>query len=269
MSRVCIIGMGWLGLQLAEKLKAKGYEVLGTVSSVEKQNSLKNAFNAIEVFKLNEISLNQLWNDENIDCFILTIPPSASNQYATKMKELTFHLLDVHPKASLIYTSSSSVYGSEPRSVSEESETKPESANAKEIVAIEQHLIKNYESRSCIIRLGGLVGENRHPVKYLSGKTGLSKGKAPVNLIHAEDICRLMIHLIQNNIVSGIYNLCCQDHPPKMEYYRWVAGQLNLPKPNFDTHDNQMDKVVNSIAIKKINFDMNFKSPYNFPISNY
>lgn len=267
MSRIGIIGMGWLGLQLAEKLKLEAYQLLGTVSSKEKQTKIKSKFNEVEVLKLDELN-EQTLNDKNIDFFVLTIPPSASNQYATKMKELIFHVLCNHPKASLLYTSSSSVYGSEARSVSEESETNAESANAKEIVAIEQYLIRNYAARSGIIRLGGLVGKNRHPIKYLSGKKGISKRNAPVNLVHAEDVCSLIIHLIKYDFVSGIYNLCCKEHPRKMEYYNWVAEQLNLPQPNFNLLDDQIDKTVICNAIKKINFEMKFKSPYDFPISN-
>lgn len=267
MSRVCIIGMGWLGLQLAQRLKAESYEVLGTVSSKEKLDHIKADFESVFVFNLNDYQDDELLQFNKVDYFILTIPPSASANYAENMKRMITKLLNSAPTAKLIYTSSSSVYGSKPRTVTEDSETLPETNNAKEIVKIEQHLIHQFESRSSILRLGGLVGKNRHPIKYLSGRSSLKKGKAPVNLVHADDICDLILQLLENEQNSGIFNLCCTDHPTKETYYTWAAKQFQLPLPKFNTFDNQLDKIVSSDAIKKINFEMNYKSPYDFPIA--
>jgi len=268
MSRVCIIGMGWLGVQVAQKLKAEGHEVLGTVSSSQKQQDLIKEFDSVITFDINDYAKSDLFQFQNIDYYILTIPPSSSDNYSDNMRQLIAKLLSSTPKAKLIYTSSSSVYGSQASTVSEESETQPETNNGLEIVKIEQHLINQFENRSIILRLGGLVGKDRHPVKYLSGRSDLKKGNAPVNLVHADDICDLVAYLFKEAINSGVYNVCSPDHPTKKEYYSWAAKQLNLPLPNFDPFDQQLDKIVNANAIKKINFEMNYKSPYDFPITS-
>lgn len=269
MSRVCIVGMGWLGLQLANKLKAAGHELLGTVTSKEKQQRLNQEFKKVFELNINHYEDSELVQLDNIDCYIFTIPPSAADNYGEDMIHLIAKLINISPSAKIIYTSSSSVYGSQPRTVTEESETLPESNNGVEIVKIEQFLRNHFRERSSILRLVGLVGKNRHPIKYLSGKSDLKKGKAPVNLVHAEDICDLVEHLIQKSINSGIYNVCCPEHPIKEEYYTWAAKQLQLPLPNFNPFDSQLDKIVNCNAIKKINFEMNYKSPFDFPMLSH
>ena len=267
MSRVCIIGMGWLGLQLAKKLKSEGHEVFGTVTSKEKQQRLSNEFKMVIEFNINNYQDNEIVQMENVNYYILTVPPSGADNYGEDMMSLVSKLMNVSPSAIIIYTSSSSVYGSQVRTVSEESETLPESSNGIEIVKIEQFLTENFKERSCILRLCGLVGKSRHPAKYLSGRNDIEKGKAPVNLVHAADVCNLVAYLIEKAINNGTYNVCSPEHPTKKAYYTWAAKQLQLPLPDFDPFDNQEDKIVNCNAIKKINFELNYKSPYDFPLS--
>ena len=52
MKRVCIVGIGWLGEELALALKKLGYDVTGTTTSVIKADRLENALDLVKVFNL-------------------------------------------------------------------------------------------------------------------------------------------------------------------------------------------------------------------------
>ncbi len=268
MNRVSIIGIGWLGLQLAEFLNIAGFEVIGTVSSKEKEKALSKAFFSVEKYDISnpQIINSEALNFKKADNFVITIPPSATESYSERLIELIDELLKINPKSGLIFISSTSVYGNGNRDVTEKSLVNPQSVNAQKLTRVEKFLLNNYEANAVILRLGGLVGSNRHPVTALSGRNFISKPQSVVNLVHVFDVCSLIVKLLARDTRRGIFNLCCEEHPTKKEYYSWAADRLKIAKPLFNTVDIQKDKVVICDAIKKINFVMMFKSPFDFKL---
>ena len=49
-----------------------------------------------------------------------------------------------------------------------------------------------------VIRFGGLIGYDRMPGKFLTGKKDLPNGDAPVNLIHRDDCVQIIYQIIKN-----------------------------------------------------------------------
>ena len=259
MKRICIVGMGWLGKELAVALKKKGFTVTGTTSTESKLSDLKRVVDKVELFDLN--GKGQKVEGE-FDFIVYTVPPSSSSAYAELSSELIQKMSKTNPKAAWVYTSSTSVYGNDEREVAENSEVEPQSDSAKKIVQVEQYLKSHTENWS-VVRFGGLVGGARHPVKYLAGRTGISKPLSPVNLLHREDAVYAIVHLIEH-FKAGIYNLCSDGHPRKKDYYNQVAKENNFTKIEFDEEDFSRDKVVTCSAIKKIGFEFKYTSPYEF-----
>lgn len=266
MRAIAIIGLGWLGAELGKQLKANGFFICGTTTSVKKSLELNKTFDQVVNYKLGD-SIDQVTFKKAIDFFVITIPPSSSEFYVSHLEELIHKLKEKNKSAKFIYTSSISVYGSEPRIVNEGSETNAETSNAKKMLAVEKILQGKYSECSSVIRLGGLVGDERHPVNYLSGRIGVKKPNAAINLIHRDDVLSFISALIEH--FQGItFNLVSPNHPKKKEYYNWVAEQKDLMLVVFDEEDKNLDKVVNCIAVKSINFEFKYRSPYDFPISN-
>jgi nucleoside-diphosphate-sugar epimerase len=266
MNRLSIIGLGWLGNQIGEYFMNRNYQIVGTVTSLEKATRLKNKGFEVSVLELEKLeSIDSTSFDPFLSNVIfITIPPSANENYADKIIELIVKIQSANRMAKFIFTSSTSVYGNMAREIDESAATDPVSANAKVIVKVEEFL-KKAVSDYLIIRLGGLVGRNRHPVNYLAGRVGIAKPQAPVNLIHANDICRAVYFLLEAGISNKIINVVTPDHPAKEDYYRTVAENLNLSLPNFDPQDNELGKVVTPKKLRDLGFKFNYQSPFQYP----
>ena len=260
MNRICIVGLGWLGEELGVALKEIGFSVKGTTTSLEKIPSLKQKVDDVVHFNLSNTSPADLGK---VDVLVYTIPPSSVEDYAQLSSTFLSAVRKQNPEMKIIYTSSTSVYGNGEREVTEKSTIEPKSSSAVKISEVEEYVQKSF-SQWAILRMGGLVGGERHPVKYLAGRNGISKPLAPVNLLHREDAIGAILHLLAN-FETGVYNLCSENHPFKKVFYSAVASENNLATIEFDEGDITKDKVVNCNAIKKSGFEFKYTSPYDFP----
>jgi nucleoside-diphosphate-sugar epimerase len=266
MKKLAIIGAGWLGKELGKSLRLEGYSLLGTTRSAKRKKELESLFDQVELF---DIEVDRLdYNSKEwaeVDVFILTIPPSAIENYAEVLNSWLESLQTHRPEALVIYTSSVSVYGSSERVVSEESMAKAETDNARKIVVVENSLLQK-EVASIVLRLGGLIGPKRHPVYFLSGRKELKGGEAGVNLVHSEDVARVLHFLLSNNIHDGLFNVCSPEHPLKKEFYPAIARSLKLAEPSYRSIDKQKDKVVLCHSLSMLQFQFKYNSPFDYPI---
>ena len=260
MKRICIVGIGWLGEELGVALKKLGHHVIGTTTSKTKVDALEKEIDKVKVLKMNDYDVNFL---KECEIVIYTIPPSSSNEYSELSCLFLNDVLEINPNATIIYTSSTSVYGNEAREVNEHSLIAPLSDSAKKISEVELYIQQNFKEWA-IFRMGGLVGGKRHPVKYLAGRSAVSKPLAPVNLLHREDAVQAILHIL-SSFERGVYNLCSENHPSKKVFYNAIAKQNQMKAIEFDKHDISKDKVVTCSAIKVSGFEFKYTSPYDFP----
>lgn len=265
MKKIGIIGVGWLGEYLVNQIDKKKFNIWGTVSTEEKALKLTGSGFPIVSYQLGETP-EKLMGCKEVDIFLITIPPSVSDQYVNLLKELIQYLKKQSPEAKLIYTSSTSVYGKAVREVYELSETEAVTKNAQKMEEVERFLQEQYKNDSYILRLGGLVGGERHPVKYLSGRKNIAKPFAPVNLVHRKDIVRLIFFIAEGKIDAGIINFSSPEHPEKNKYYEWAAKKLDIEKPLFNFADKSSDKTVICKAVQSAGFQFEYQSPYEFPL---
>lgn len=262
MKSVCVLGLGWLGKQIVNNLIKEDCMVYGVNRSVKTELQIKQW--SYDINFPNTETLNEL-KEFKFDFLIVTTPPSASENYSSQLIGFTDGVY--HQNLKVIYTSSTSMYGSEARDIYEDSLVKPNTTNAIKINRFEQYLMDRFSSKHAILRLAGLVGIDRHPIKFLSGKTDVRQPKAPVNLIHAEEIIAFIDNLL-SNWNTGIFNLCNPDHPRKEYYYPLIANQLGIAVPKFDLNDKRIGKKINSIRLKELNFEFKYKNLEDFPLPN-
>lgn len=258
--KIGIIGCGWLGLPLAEHLLGLGYSVAGTTQSQEKCALLTQK--GIEAHQLEQEDFKkpQSWL-RSCDYIILNIPPSQFQEdYASTLVELMKNCAN---PTKVIFTSSTSVYADNNCEVNENTPIEGGKRNGKWVIDAEDALRQLLGKRLTILRLAGLVGGKRHPVKYMSGKT-YPGANTPINLIHLDDCIQIIIALLESNKWGEIYNACSPDHPPKEEYYTYAAKQLGVPAPTF-TKEHSAFKKVNSLKlIQDLGYQYIYKSPFDF-----
>ena len=257
MKQISILGCGWLGLPLAKSLLEKGFLVKGSTTSIEKISILKN--NGITPF---QISLGEDKIEGEIDLFlanseilIIDIPPKLRGDSKENFVEKIKNLIPFIEKSSVekvVFVSSTSVYSDDNSTITEAFKPNPDSESGKQLVESEKILQSNSNFKTTILRFGGLIGENRHPIKFLAGKINIENPNAPINLIHQEDCIGIITSIIKHEIFGETFNAVAPFHPTRKEYYIQKAITNGLPLPEFDESKPSVGKLILSTKIEEV-----------------
>lgn len=257
MKNISILGAGWLGNSLALQLKTNGHQL--KVSTTTPEKILFFEENQIESFIIN-VGLQT--NTENIDnlfvdtnVLIITIPPGRTQQvednYVEKIKAV-IPFIEKHKIKNVIFTSSTTVYLSLKGTVNEEASIVPISEMDQQIIAIENLLLQNPNFNTTILRLGGLIGDDRHPVRFIVKREIVEDANNPVNMVHKKDIIRFVEKIVENEIPNDIFNVVAPIEQNRRDFYTQEANKLGLsPLPKFVDNPNADLRKVNGEKISK------------------
>lgn len=273
MTKISILGCGWLGFPLAKALLKKGISINGSTTSEDKLPILKEA--GINSFLVNVESEGI---SESIDLFlaeseilIIDIPPKLrASQSLSTPSEMAFvnkikNLIPFIEKSTIknvLFVSSTSVYGDDNDFITEETILNPETESGKQLHLAENLLLENQNFETTILRFGGLIGEDRHPVKFLAGKENIENPDAPINLIHQNDCIGIIEAILNLSKWNELFNAVAPYHPTRAEYYTQKAVEKNLSLPKFSSQQSNIKKVISSEKIERI---LNYK----FRIEDY
>lgn len=235
-NRIGILGCGWLGLPLAESLLKKGFRIHGTTTTEEKIEMLQHQ--GIDAFLVTLTEKGVLGNLggflSGIEILIINIPPKLrgpkQEDYILKMKFL-LKAIQTSDIGKIIFVSSTSVYGNLEGEVTETTIPRPSSESGRQLLAVERLFKDEMTTKATIVRFGGLIGADRHPIHHLTGKKDLENGQDPVNLIHQNDCVRILEHIILYDWWDETFNGVYPCHPVKADYYRAEAQKRNLQPP--------------------------------------
>ncbi|WP_420603169.1 SDR family oxidoreductase [Flagellimonas sp.] len=251
--KIGVLGCGWLGLPLAKHFVANTYEVHGSTTSNEKLELLKKE--GIHPYEIS-LSSTKIHGDiesflSNIDLLVINVPPKLRGANPENFVE-KMNLLHAQIKKSgpykLIFVSSTAVYGNLNHEITEETLPQPVTESGKQLLECEQLFTLDSTLQTTVIRFGGLIGPNRHPVTMLSKRPNLTNGNDPVNLIHLQDCIHLISTIIENNYWGEIFNGVYPLHPSKKEYYTAEAIRRELPIPDYS---GSISGNINKIIVSK------------------
>ena len=264
--KISIIGCGWLGMPLASALVRIGHSVKGSTTSVDKMPVLKKAGILPFLVTISENGISGTLEAclKNSEILIINMPPRLrKNLEANFVKQM--ELLCAHvEKASIkkvLYVSSTSVYEDDISMpiITEEISPNGKSARAKQLIAAEQIFKINGNFESTILRFGGLIGPDRHPANFLSGKTGIINPESPVNLIHQHDAIGIITAIFKNQTWNTDFNAAAPQHPSRKAYYTNLCKTQNLPIPEFVTSGPSYGKIISSSKVERIlNYDFQY-----------
>ncbi len=249
METVSILGCGWLGLPLGARLAANGWYVKGSTTTLEKLPHLQEA--GIEPYLL------QLGDDEmagerraffDTDLLFINIPPRRNGPGYIRRIRLVRDRLRGEGVKRIILASSTSVYEPDGGEVTEESPVREDS----EMVPAERLLLEESEPSTVVLRLGGLYGYDRQPGRFLAGRTGLEGGQAPVNLVHRDDVLRVIECILARPDLHGVFNVCSDVHPVRASFYSAMAQRLGLTPPEFTPSEHPSGKTVSNERLKAV-----------------
>ena len=224
MRKISILGCGWLGLPLAQSLLEKGISVKGSTTSIEKISMLKEK--GILPFQISLLEDNieghvNLFLEKS-EILIIDIPPklrgNTKENFVGKIKTLV-PFIEKSSVKKVIFVSSTSVYSDDNSTVTEDTFPKPDSESGKQLLEAEYLLQNNSNFKTTVLRFGGLIGKDRHPIHFLAGRKNIENPDAPINMIHQDDCIDIIEKIIELDSWNETFNAVAPYHPTRKEYY--------------------------------------------------
>ena len=260
MKKISILGCGWLGFPLAESLLKEGFSVNGSTTSIDKLSVIEKS--RIQAYL---ISLSDHGTEgdifsflENSEILIIDIPPKLrgieKENFVAKI-EILIPFIEESSVKKVLFISSTSVYPDDDDNtnsiITEDTKPQPDYESGRQLLAAELLLQNNKKFKTTVLRFGGLIGNDRHPIFYLAGRKGISNPTAPINLIHKKDCISIILKIIEKDCWDEVFNAVAPYHPKREDYYTQKAVELNLAFPEFN-FSTSGGKVIDSGKLEKM-----------------
>lgn len=244
MKNIAILGAGWLGTALAKKLQLN-HQVKVSTRTVEKQVILtQEHLNTFIVDLDTPDNFNSFFND--VDVLIISLTPQP---IAIFRKIETF--IKTHQIKHVLLFSSTGIYNDLEGVVTEISDLNIHLPRVALLKEIEDVFLENTSFKATILRLGGLIGPNRHPVNSLAKKERIADGNEPINIAYQKTIITYIEFLLTQELPNSIFNIVEDDHRSKQTYYTEAAEILNLKLPKFIFNEQPKNRIVSAQKIKE------------------
>jgi nucleoside-diphosphate-sugar epimerase len=271
MKKVSIIGLGWLGEATGLLLQSQGYEVLGSSTRPEKVIILrKRGLDAVQ-FTLNPApegtEYQRLFDSEIL---VVTLPPrSRQGDGELYLQQLTSlqGLIARSSVKQLIFISSTGIYPNEnnPSPYTEEEPISESNAGNSDLYQAEVLMKSPSNYQLTVLRMGGLMGADRIPGTYFSGKEQVV-GHTRVNFIHQADAARMIAWVIDQGLWNQTFNGVAPEHPLRREVYAKNSSTLGiLPPASYqEAADEKVGRWISSEKIRDTGFTFDFPNPLDF-----
>ena len=268
--KVSIIGLGWLGLPLGKSLQSNGFKVIGSTTSVKKKELIEKS--GIDTVKLEMaphpigLGFSPLFET---DVLIITIPPKTRQQsgdfYLEQLKYLKSMALSLTVKK-IIFISSTSIYPEVPRQQEylESEFLNLENSGNQTLLRGEAFFQNSKDFELTILRFGGLMGGNRIPGKYFSGKENVT-GHTRVNYIHLLDAIGIIEWVILKELWNETFNGVAPIHPSRKEIYDKNTADFGLEPPkSYSEEVSDLERIISSQKIQGAGYQFKKPNPLDF-----
>lgn len=250
MKNLGIIGFGWLGNHIADRLSNR-YKIFATTTTPAKVQDLNaRGYHATLVSFPDTLDPDmQAWEvAKELDAIIISIPFSGIRGAQIPMNDKRQNLLNFlgDYKGQLFLLSSTGVYPETEQDFIEQDKPALE-------VESENFILEKFPQTN-ILRLAGLMGDNRLLKNY-----NISNLDMLVNHIHYADICSVFEKMLKNNSQSKVYNIVAPIHPNKEEV---INAQKGIPYSGERTTKGRT--ISAEKLIKELDFEFQYPDPRYF-----
>ncbi len=251
MRKVSVLGCGWLGLPLAERLVALGYEVKGSTTSQQRLDILADRGIEPYLVDIGRIS-DAIRRFLESPILIIDIPSNNLQDYKKLLSKIEKTEVE-----KLLFVSSTSVYENINRTITEKDGL--ESADNPWSV-IEKLLRGNMAFQTTVVRFGGLIGYERNPALFYPFGKPIPAPESKVNMIHRDDCLAIIERIIEQGVWEQTFNCCADNHPTKREFYTKAAVDAGMEPPVFDETDRGGYKIISNDKVRSC-LDLEFTQP--------
>lgn len=255
MKRALIVGCGYAGARLGQRLIEMGCGVTGTTRSGERGAYLEAVGVRPVVGELAERAVLRELDRLGPEVLFYLVPPVKEGGEDPLPKVLAATARA--PLEALVYASSTSVYGDRGGDWVDETDLpRPQGRSAEARLAAERTVIGagwNYQTPTRICRITGIYGPGRTLRGLLErGDYLLIRGADTwVNRIHVDDLASGLIAAWQRGGDSRVYNLG-DDEPHRASEFACLAADLHgLPRPEWVSEEEAADRLSESRLRRK------------------
>ncbi|MDZ7705665.1 MAG: SDR family oxidoreductase [Trueperaceae bacterium] len=254
---VSVLGCGWLGMALAERLVKVGYVVKGSSTTPSKLEVIEVTGARPYLVELSPSVPSTLRGPDVGDFFdadtliVSMTPPRGSDAAEVHRAQLAAVRQAAEDSVVnwVIFISSTSVYPNLNRTVVETDAGDPDKSAGVALLAAEAVLQQATVFDTTVLRLAGLYGYDRQPGRFLAGKQDMPGGNAPINLVHHDDVIAVVGQVLEQRHRSDVLNVCAPHHPARRDFYAAAAHKLGLTPPSFNDVDTDY-KIVSSDKLR-------------------
>lgn len=251
MKNIGIIGCGWLGERIAKCLQ-ETYKIFATTTSKQKQLEAMGYYVTPIAFSDDETQDIEIWKDlELLDVIIIAVPFSkkASKQNLQNRVSNICTFIRGYEKQ-LFLMSSIGIY---PQKEIEITEKSFDDEDLQPNLLFVEKLVRSYFPQVHLLRLGGLMGDDRFLSKY-----HVSHPYQRVNHIHYSDVSEIIKIMINKNLHSKTYNIVAPHHPTKREI-------LNRQKnEHFEISETSGRIISSELMTKELSYRFIMPNPLDF-----
>lgn len=236
MAKVLIIGCGYVGAALGEKLAAQGHHVWGMRRNPD---NLPDSIKPLRA-DVHDKDLGDLL-PEGLDFIFYTLSSGGGGEagYRAAYADGPKNLLEAidkkgeNPKR-IFFTSSTAVYAqTDGGRVDEESPTQP-THYAGHILLEGERVLLESDYPATILRLSGIYGPGRTRLidAVRAGQAEVQEGPPRfTNRIHRDDCAGALAHLMKMDAPEAIYVGVDDEPADRRKVLNWLAERLGVPQP--------------------------------------
>jgi len=241
---VLIVGAGYVGRALGDRLRSEGWVVTGWVRSEKSAEELKTAgWNVIAGDAAHESS----WKDV-APAHLVFCPSTRGGEVADyrhiHIEGLRNALAHTPAGFRVVYVSATSVYGQDDGSiVTEDSPTEPKAETSRVLLEAEALAIA---AGGTALRVSAIYGPGRGVLyrRLLHNEAFIPDGPPRwINMVHRDDVAGAIHHVLRSPDSAGqVYNVTDNEPVTYAAFYDWLCERLQLPRPPVRDIAGQMKK---------------------------
>jgi nucleoside-diphosphate-sugar epimerase len=246
--RAVVLGCGYVGLALGERLRAAGHDVVGIRRSDAGLDAVRDA--GLDAARADVTDRAEVDALPDADWVVYAASAgrgggleAARSVYVDGLETaIESYAARDDPPERLVYTSSTGVYGDHGGDwVDEETPPRPDGERGSVLLEAERVAVDRAADvgiDGTVARFAGLYGPGRYRLeRYLTGP--VTEGY--LNLVHRDDAAGAVAHLLTEDVARGEVVLVVDDEPvAKWELADWLADECGVERPPKQTIEERL-----------------------------